>query len=198
MRLLDISLLVLALAVNPMAGAGPAMSQSGEAQAGPKQIDAAGLDNLFGELRHQTGQADANRVARLIWENWGESGSATVNLLMQWAAEAMRDNKFAAAEDLLTQVVVLAPEFAEGWNRRATLYFMKTDYGRSISDIERTLQLEPRHFGALSGLGIILQRSGLDKKALDTWYRVLEIYPANEAAQKAVTELEEKLAGQAL
>ena len=70
-----------------------------------------------------------------------------------------------------------------------------SEYGKSISDIERTLQLEPRHFGALSGLAIILKRSGSDRKAMEAWYQVLEIYPANDAAQKAVIDLEEELAG---
>lgn len=156
---------------------------------------AATLDQLFTDLSHQTREAAAGRIARQIWSNWSDSGSDTINLLMEWAAKAIREKKYPLAEDLLTQVTVLAPEFAEGWNRRATLYFVTDDYGRSLRDIERTLQLEPRHFGALSGLGVILTRSGSDRKALETWYKVLAIYPANRNAQKAVLTLEEKLAG---
>ena len=107
----------------------------------------------------------------------------------------MSKRKFAVAEDLLDQVTTLAPEYAEGWNRRATLYFTMSDYGRSVADIETTLALEPRHFGALSGLAAILQRLNRDEEALVTWYKVLEIYPANKPAQSAVVALEEKLAG---
>jgi tetratricopeptide (TPR) repeat protein len=158
--------------------------------------DEASVSQMLDELGRVTSAPAANRIAQRIWHGWGRSGSATIDLLMQWAADAMRANRNPAAEDLLTQVVVLAPAYAEGWNRRATLYFQMSDYSRSIADIERTLQLEPRHFGALTGLAVILQRTGLERKSLAVWYRVLAVYPANEAAQKAVTELEEKLAGE--
>lgn len=155
------------------------------------------LDQLFIDLRHQTRVPAANRIARQIWQKWTDSGSDTINLLMQWSATAMEAKNYATAEDLLTQVVTLAPDYAEGWNRRATLYFAQSDYGRSIADIERTLQLEPRHFGALAGLGLILDRTGKEKQALAVWYKVLEIYPANRRAQEAVVKLEEELAGKA-
>lgn len=156
---------------------------------------AATLDDMFDELRRQTKAPAAQRIARQIWNRWTDSGSATINLLMEWAGKAMQDKDYAVAEDLLTQVTTLAPDYAEGWNRRATLYFAKSDYGRSIADIERVLQLEPRHFGALAGLGMILDRTGSREKALETWYKVLAIYPANSRAQSAVVKLEEKLAG---
>jgi tetratricopeptide (TPR) repeat protein len=182
--------------------AAPAIAQvqpnalSDEDQAEERQ--AVTLDDLFADLKRETSTAGANRIARQIWAKWNISGSASIDLLMNWAGEAIRKKEYAVAEDVLTQVTVLAPRYSEAWNRRATMYFLKSDFGHSIADIERTLELEPRHFGALSGLAVILQRTGLDEKALATWYRVLAIYPANEAAQKAVVELEEKLAGQAL
>jgi tetratricopeptide (TPR) repeat protein len=169
-------------------------AQDADQDVAPERLSIA-LDQLFDDLARQPKQAAAGRIARQIWANWSDSGSATVNLLMEWAAQAMRDKKYPLAEDLLTQVTVLAPGYAEGWNRRATLYFVTSDYGRSLRDIERTLQLEPRHFGALSGLGVILTRTGADKKALETWYKVLAIYPANRTAQKAVVDLEDELSG---
>lgn len=153
------------------------------------------LDALFTKLRQQTNATKAKSTARAIRMRLVESDSDTVNLLMNWSAQAMKDKNNALAEDLLNQVTLLAPDYAEGWNRRATLYYQMSEYGKSISDIERTLQLEPRHFGALSGLAIILKRSGSDRKAMEAWYQVLEIYPANDAAQKAVIDLEEELAG---
>ncbi|MFZ1813493.1 MAG: tetratricopeptide repeat protein [Rhizobiaceae bacterium] len=156
---------------------------------------AATLESLFDDLKHQSEPAKAQRIARQIWTKWNDSGSDTINLLMNWSAAAMRDKNNALAEDLLNQVIVLAPDYAEGWNRRATLYFTMADFSRSIADIERALQLEPRHFGALSGLGIILRRTGSEKKARDAWYKVLDIYPANRPAQKAIEELEEELSG---
>ena len=160
----------------------------------PKKTKSERLDSLFNELARQARTAPAGSTARLIWKEWTDSGSASINALMHWAGAAMNDKKHAQALDLLDQVTVLMPEYAEGWNRRATLFFTMKQYGKSIADIEQTLRLEPRHFGALSGLGMILQQTKQDEKALETWYKVLEIYPANKAAQEAVIALEEKLA----
>ncbi len=153
------------------------------------------LDRLFEALRKDPKASSASATAKMIWREWAYSGSDSIDLLMRWAGVAMGKQEFARAEDLLDQVVVLAPQYAEGWNRRATLYYQKQDFGRSIADIETTLALEPRHFGALSGLAAILQRVGNDEAALATWYRVLEIYPANPQAQSSVIALEEKLSG---
>ena len=153
------------------------------------------IDRLFEKLRRDIKPKSASATARMIWREWSYSGSKSIDLLMSWAARAMRTNNNAKALDLLDQVVTLAPEYAEGWNRRATLYYTMSNYSSSLSDIERTLALEPRHFGALSGLAAILQRFNKPDEALETWYKVLEIYPANENAQKAVINLEEKLSG---
>lgn len=153
------------------------------------------LDRLFEQLRKDPRHSSASATAGMIWREWTASGSRSIDLLMKWAGTAMRNQDFAKAEDLLDQVIVLSPEFAEGWNRRATLYFHKLDYSRSLADVEKTLSLEPRHFGALSGLAAIMQRLDRDEDALKAWYRVLEIYPANKTAQNAVITLEEKLAG---
>lgn len=151
------------------------------------------LDRLFEQLKKDPKTSSASATARMIWREWTASGSRSIDLLMSWAARAMRDQEYAKAEDLLDQVIVLNPEYSEGWNRRATLYFTKLDYSRSLADIEKTLELEPRHFGALSGLAVIMQRLDRNKAALKAWYRVLEIYPANKAAQDAVIALEEEL-----
>lgn len=153
------------------------------------------LDRLFQQLKKDPKKSSASATAGMIWREWTASGSKSIDLLMSWAARAMRNQDFAKAEDLLDQVIVLNPEYSEGWNRRATLYFTKLDYGRSLADIEKTLTLEPRHFGALSGLAVIMQRLDRNEDALKAWYRVLEIYPANKAAQDAVIALEEELAG---
>lgn len=153
------------------------------------------LDRLFQQLKKDSKETSSTATARMIWREWTTSGSKSIDLLMAWAGTAMRSKNYAKAEDLLDQVIVLNPEFAEGWNRRATLYFVKLDYSRSLADIEKTLALEPRHFGALSGLAVIMQRLDRDEDALKAWYRVLEIYPANTAAQDAVIALEEELSG---
>lgn len=153
------------------------------------------LNSLFDDLRKQPRISAANRISRKIWTEWGKSGSDSIDLLMQRVSESMASKQNNVALDLLDQIIILAPEYAEGWNRRATLHFALKEYGRSISDIERVLELEPRHYGALSGLAVILQGLGRKEKSLETWYKVLEIYPANEQAQKAVIKLEDELAG---
>ncbi len=153
------------------------------------------LDRLFQQLKKDPKETSSTATARMIWREWAASGSKSIDLLMAWAGTAMRSKNYAKAEDLLDQVIVLNPKFAEGWNRRATLYFAKLDYSRSLTDIEKTLALEPRHFGALSGLAVIMQRLDRDEDALKAWYRVLEIYPANKVAQDAVITLEEELSG---
>ncbi|MCB1385215.1 MAG: hypothetical protein KDJ80_04685 [Nitratireductor sp.] len=155
------------------------------------------LDELFDQLGRETSPKAAKRTSRLIFMRMTDSGSDTIDLLMERAAEAMGNDDSAVALDLLDQVIALAPDYAEGWNRRATLYFTMKRFGRSISDVEQVLTLEPRHFGALSGLAVMLQAVDRDREALTVWYRLLEIYPANPQAQKAVIDLEEKLAGSA-
>lgn len=153
------------------------------------------IDRLFEKLRKDPRQSSARATARMIWREWSYSGSRSVDLLMAWAARAMGSKDYSKAQDLLDHVIVIAPDYAEGWNRRATLYYTIDDFGKSLADIETTLALEPRHFGALSGLAAIMQRIGKEEEALDAWYKVLEIYPANRQAQEAVIKLEEELAG---
>jgi len=153
------------------------------------------LERLFESLRKDAKTESASATARQIWREWAHSGNKSVDLLMEWAAASMRGEEYSRAQDLLDQIVVIAPQYAEGWNRRATLYYYMQDFSRSIADIETTLRLEPRHFGALSGLAAIMQRLDKDEEALKAWYKVLEIYPANEQAQESVIKLEEKLSG---
>lgn len=153
------------------------------------------MDKLFERLRKDVKPTTASATARMIWREWSNSGSRSIDLLMSWASKAMQAKQNARALDLLDQIVTLAPEYSEGWNRRATLHYVMSDLSSSLADIEKTLALEPRHFGALSGLAAILQKFEKHEEALETWYKVLEIYPANENAQGAVVKLEERLAG---
>jgi tetratricopeptide (TPR) repeat protein len=153
------------------------------------------LDSLFAELKRERKDSQAKRISERIWAKWRDSGSATANLLMQWADKAVADQKNGLALDLLDQVLVLMPEFAEGWNRRATLNYAMGNHGKSMSDIARVLRLEPRHFGAISGMAAILAASGNDELELRAWEQVLDIYPANRQAQTRIGELADKLAG---
>ncbi|MEL6947344.1 MAG: tetratricopeptide repeat protein [Pseudomonadota bacterium] len=153
------------------------------------------LDGLFDQLKKTGDRRRAKRVEERIWMLWRASDSKSVDLLTGWARSAMGKKNYSQALDLLDQVLVMRPNYAEAWNQRATLHFMRSQYGKSIADIERTLALEPRHFGALSGLAVILERMGQRKRALDVWYRTLAIYPAMKNAQSSVARLEEQLAG---
>lgn len=156
------------------------------------------LDGLFAALRREPDQAKAKRISQRIWGLWNTSGDDTVDLLLGWAGQAMKAQKHGAALDLLDQITVLRPDYAEGWNRRATLHFQRNDFAKSLADIERVLALEPRHYGALAGMGTILTRMERKDEALDVWYRVLALYPAMESAQKAVERLEEERAGRGI
>lgn len=153
------------------------------------------LDSYFGDLKRESEPKSARRIADRIWSEWRVSDSATSNQLMEWANEAMRDKRYSTALDLLDQVTVLTPDYAEGWNRRATLHFIMNNHAKSMLDINRVLVLEPRHFGALMGMASILSAGGSDDAALGTYIKVLEIYPAMRAAQKRVSELADELSG---
>ena len=98
------------------------------------------LDTLFSELKRERNEKAAERIASRIWEEWGRSGSASVDLMMMWSKTAMDTQKFDVALDFLDQVVTLKPDFAEGWNRRATVHFMMQNYSKSMADINRTLR----------------------------------------------------------
>lgn len=153
------------------------------------------LDGLFAQLSRTRDKKRSQHIADRIWAEWRTSDSRSIDLLLHWAAGAMSRRDFPTALDLLDQAVVLRPRYAEGWNQRATLHFMMENFGKSISDIERVLALEPRHFGALSGLATIFERIERKDDALKVWYRALAVFPAMESAQSAVIRLEEELAG---
>ena len=156
------------------------------------------LDALFVQLKRERNEKAAERIASRIWEEWGHSGSASIDLMMGWSKTAMESQKFDVALDFLDQVVVMEPTYAEGWNRRATVHFMMQNYSKSMADINSTLQLEPRHFGALSGMGQILENTGRNELALQAWQRVLDIYPMMRTAQDEVATLSEELAGEGI
>lgn len=156
------------------------------------------LDSLFSDLKRERNEKAAERLANRIWEAWYRSGSASVDLMMLWAQQALEAKKFDVALDFLDQVVTLQPQYAEGWNRRATVHFMMGNFRKSMTDIERTLELEPRHFGALSGMAQIMAATNHDELALQAWQRVLVIYPMLRNAQNEVSRLEEELAGEGI
>ena len=190
-RALPVFLLLVSAAPQPAAAQDSPPADQKSANLSPKQH----LDALFTALKRERDPEQAGFIADEIREQWNDSGSATVNLLMQWADKAITEKRNAAALDFLDQVIALKPNYVEGWNRRATLNYALGDYRKSMEDINQVLMLEPRHFGALAGMAAILSENGNDALALKAWERFLEIYPSDRAAQQQVDTLTEKLAG---
>jgi tetratricopeptide (TPR) repeat protein len=153
------------------------------------------LDTLFAQLKRERNQDKARELSDRIRVEWQDSGSASINLLMQWASKAIESNRQATALDIFDQVITLSPLYVEGWNQRATLHFQMGNYRKSMSDINQVLALEPRHFGALAGMAAMLTSAGKDELALRAWEQFLAIYPADRRAQEQLGDLEEKLAG---
>jgi tetratricopeptide (TPR) repeat protein len=162
------------------------------AQRGDRQKN---LDLLFDALKIAPDETTAKAIEDRIWALWVVSGSDTTNLLMSRSKIAMEKQDYDLALRLLDSVIEIRPEYVEAWNRRATIFFLKKDYGRSIADIRQVLAREPRHFGALAGLGTILQDIGEDAPALDAFRRALAVHPNLKGIPERVKTLTEKVEG---
>jgi tetratricopeptide (TPR) repeat protein len=157
----------------------------------------ARLDGLFLRLKGARTEAEARRVEAAIWRAWFHTDDSDVAQVMTRVQFAMRAGMFEVALGELDKVVLLAPDYAEGWNQRATVFFLLKRDGESVLDIQRVLALEPRHFGALSGLGLIHMRAGNWKSALESFRKALEINPYLKE-RGLISALEEKVKGQPL
>lgn len=153
------------------------------------------LEFLFGALKVAPDDTSAKAIEQRIWAQWMVSPSDTTNLLMTRVRTAIEAKDMDLAIKLLDGIVKIRPDYLEGWNRRATLFYMKKDYGRSLADIREVLRREPRHFGALAGLGLILQDIGDDKRALDAYRRALDVYPRLQRIPDVVKKLQEEVEG---
>jgi len=154
-----------------------------------------GLDFLFGALKAAPDEASAKHVEARIWALWMQTPSDTTALLMMRAKTAMDAQQMEVALKLLDAVVKLRPDYVEGWNRRATLYYLQNDYTHSLQDIQQVLVREPRHFGALAGLGMIMQDLGDEKRALDAFRKALAVNPHLDKVPELVKTLTEKVEG---
>ena len=154
-----------------------------------------GLDFLFGALKAAPDEVSAKHVEAKIWAIWLHTPSDTVTLLMTRAKAAMDAQNSDVALKLLDAVVRLRPDYIEGWNRRATLHYLRNDYAHSLADIEQVLAREPRHFGALAGLGMIMQDLGDDTRALEAFRKALSVNPHLEKVPELVKILSEKVEG---
>lgn len=176
--------------VEPPSGPAPAIAKP--------EMTGTELDRLFEQLAEAADEDSARPLVARIQRLWLQSGSATVDLLMQRTAAALQAKNYPLALDLADMVVRFAPDYAEGWNRRATVHYLRGDFGAALADIERTLAIEPRHWGAMSGLGMILRRVDRDSEALATFEQVLRLHPQSRNAREAVEELGKKTAGQGI
>jgi tetratricopeptide (TPR) repeat protein len=156
------------------------------------------LDFLFGALKAAPDAESAKQVENRIWALWLASGSDTANLLMTRAKSAIDSNDLDLAIELLDALIKVKPDYIEAWNRRATIHYMRKEFGQSLEDIRQVLKLEPRHFGAMSGLGMILQEFGDEKRALDVFRRALEINTHLPKIDEMVKTLTEKVEGRAI
>lgn len=161
----------------------------------PKVQRGQDIDFLFGALKVAPDAEAAKAVEGRIWSLWLVSKSDTTNLLMTRVRTAVEAKNLDLAVKLLDSIVVLKPDYVEGWNRRATIHFMRKDYTRSIEDIRQVLAREPRHFGALAGLGAIMEELGEDKRALEVYRKAVEINPQMQRIPDLIKALTEKVEG---
>lgn len=190
MRVLICVALFSALAVPALAG------DSADGQAGvglavptpdPSRLKADELDRLFGELHRER----ANRsVEQKIWAKWAENPSPTAELLLTQASRAMSDGALDASETILDDLINSYPEYVEALNRRATLYYRLKRYDDSLADVEKVLEVEPRHFGALAAKGMVLEAQGKLAKAAEAYRDALAVNPHMETVAAALKQLE--------
>src|SRR4051794_36805072 len=153
------------------------------------------IEFLFEALKVAPDDESAKAIENRIWALWVVSGSDTCDLLMTRAKQAMDDKNLELALKLLSAIIEIRPGYIEAWNRRATMYYLKKDFGNSLADIRHVLSVEPRHFGALSGLGTILEEIGDEKRALEAYRKALTVYPRLQGISEHVKELSQKVEG---
>ncbi len=147
------------------------------------------LGELLDRLKTAGDPDTARNIEKAIWALWLRSGSPTIDLLMRQATGFMAEASMNKALKLLDRITRLKPDYAEGWNKRATVFFLLRQFERSKSDIEQTLKLEPRHFGALAGLGLVFDAMGDQKRALKAFRQALAVHPFLPGPAQAVKRL---------
>ena len=153
------------------------------------------IDTLFDALKIAPDEISAKAIEDRIWSVWMASGSDTCNLLMSRVRAATDAKDYDLAIKLLDAIIAIKPDYVEAWNRRATVYYLKQDLEHALADIGEVLTREPRHFGALSGLGLIMQDIGDDKLALEAYRKALAVDPHLEHIPEVVKTLSEKVEG---
>ena len=160
--------------------------------------DAGRLDTLFEALRAAEEKPEARRIARDIEHEFTQSGSAAMDMLLKRGRNALEAGDSAAAIEHFTALTDHAPDFAEGWHMRSVAYSRVGLYGPALADIERALSINPRHFNAIYGLGIILEEVNKPELAHEAFSRVLAIHPHHEAVTRALERLDPEIGGSSL
>ncbi|MBC7953069.1 MAG: tetratricopeptide repeat protein [Rhodospirillaceae bacterium] len=161
----------------------------------PRGDRSASLDALFNRLQTTDSDEEAQIIEVTIRHVWAQSGRHGVDAMMGRAVEALHAGNYEQALDALNRVVITAPDFAEGWNLRATVHYLREEYPAAVGDIERVLALEPRHFGALAGLGRIFLELEDKKAALKAFEAALALNPHLADIRHESDDLREQLAG---
>ena len=175
---------------------GPAPQSKQEAPA--PQTPAGLRADLYARLGAAKDADETEGLVELLLQAYSQSGSDTGDLLLERARTAMRKSEYSAALKVLDATVAFLPDWAEGWNARATVRYLYDDYDGSMADIAETLKREPRHLGALMGMATILEARGKDEEALKVYQRALDIAPHWRNADESIERLKARLAGQAL
>lgn len=151
------------------------------------------LDDLFYILKTSNKEEVIQQTIEEIWQMWMVGLSPAVSFLMDRGCKAMSDDNFTDAIHDFTVIIAQLPDYAEGWNKRATALYLRGDYKKSIADIKKTLELEPRHFGALSGWATICLIIGDETKALSLFQQLAQIYPNRKGLRNKIKTLSKKL-----
>lgn len=165
--------------------------------AAPAVAQDDGLDDLFAALR-QAEQPEARQIVDKIGAEWSRTGSDSIDLLLSRGQRALGDEDFDGAIGHFTAAIDAAPDVAESYNGRATAYFNKKMFGPALEDIRQAIALNPRHFGAMTGLAIILDDIGASEAALAAWEEVTRLYPASPQAEQAMPRLKQEVGGREL
>jgi len=151
------------------------------------------LPGLFEELAHNDDISRAQQIEQSVWGHWLTGPDKTSDILMVQIQGALQQGRPQVGLVLCNQLIDQYPEYAEAWNKRATFYYLMNRLDESVQDIQTTLTLEPNHFGALSGLGLILMRTGDAEGALAAFEAVLEINPMSLSAQQNAAQARDQL-----
>ena len=181
----NVLLTALAVAASVLAGPGAACAD----QRDPR------LNTLFGELEKAPDAKTAEGLANEIWGIWHHSGNAEIDRMLEVGVNAMYAQEYEAAFAMFNTVVEKAPEFAEGWNKRAHVEYLAGDYDSSIADVKKALSLEPRHWNALHGMGLIYEEMGEPVEALRWFEKALKLYPQMPQLREHIDQLRELTKG---